>query len=45
MGGNLLRQEVTAQDVARAFVAQALLPKTTGDVMTVDGGNVAAMMR
>ncbi|SEC79485.1 Rhamnose utilisation protein RhaD, predicted bifunctional aldolase and dehydrogenase [Rhizobiales bacterium GAS188] len=45
MGGNLLRQEVTAEDVARAFVAQALMRKTTGDVMTVDGGNVAAMMR
>jgi hypothetical protein len=26
-------------------VAQALMRKTTGDVMTVDGGNVAAMMR
>ena len=45
MGGNLLRQEVTAEDVGRAFVAQALMRKTTGDVMTVDGGNVAAMMR
>ena len=33
------------QDVAEAFVAQALMRKTTGDVMTVDGGNVAAMMR
>jgi rhamnose utilization protein RhaD (predicted bifunctional aldolase and dehydrogenase)/NAD(P)-dependent dehydrogenase (short-subunit alcohol dehydrogenase family) len=45
MAGNLLREEVTAQDVAEAFVAQALMQKTTGDVMTVDGGNVAAMMR
>ena len=45
MAGNLLREEVTAQDVADAFVAQALMQKTTGDVMTVDGGNVAAMMR
>jgi NAD(P)-dependent dehydrogenase (short-subunit alcohol dehydrogenase family) len=45
MGGNLLRQEVTAQDVAKAFVAMALMERTTGDVMTVDGGNVAAMMR
>jgi rhamnose utilization protein RhaD (predicted bifunctional aldolase and dehydrogenase)/NAD(P)-dependent dehydrogenase (short-subunit alcohol dehydrogenase family) len=45
MAGNLLREEVTAQDVADAFVAQALMRKTTGDVMTVDGGNVAAMMR
>lgn len=45
MAGNLLREEVTAQDVAEAFLAQALMQKTTGDVMTVDGGNVAAMMR
>ncbi len=45
MAGNLLRAEVTAEDVADAFVAQALMRKTTGDVMTVDGGNVAAMLR
>jgi rhamnose utilization protein RhaD (predicted bifunctional aldolase and dehydrogenase)/NAD(P)-dependent dehydrogenase (short-subunit alcohol dehydrogenase family) len=45
MAGNLLREEVTAQDVAEAFVAQALMRTTTGHVMTVDGGNVAAMMR
>jgi rhamnose utilization protein RhaD (predicted bifunctional aldolase and dehydrogenase)/NAD(P)-dependent dehydrogenase (short-subunit alcohol dehydrogenase family) len=45
MGGNLLRREVTAEDVAQAFVTLALAKATTGDVMTVDGGNVAAMMR
>ena len=45
MAGNLLGQEVTAEDVAEAFVASALLRKTTGNVVTVDGGNVAAMMR
>jgi rhamnose utilization protein RhaD (predicted bifunctional aldolase and dehydrogenase)/NAD(P)-dependent dehydrogenase (short-subunit alcohol dehydrogenase family) len=45
MAGNLLGSEVTAEDVADAFVASALLRKTTGNVMTVDGGNVAAMMR
>ncbi len=45
MAGNLLRAEVTAEDVADAFVASALLRKTTGNVITVDGGNVAAMMR
>jgi rhamnose utilization protein RhaD (predicted bifunctional aldolase and dehydrogenase)/NAD(P)-dependent dehydrogenase (short-subunit alcohol dehydrogenase family) len=45
MAGNLLGVEVTAEDVAEAFVASALLRKTTGNVMTVDGGNVAAMMR
>ncbi len=45
MAGNLLGEEVRAEDVAEAFLAQALMQKTTGDVMTVDGGNVAAMMR
>jgi len=45
MGGNLLGQEVTAQDVAQAFVVSAQLAKTTGNVITVDGGNVAAMLR
>jgi NAD(P)-dependent dehydrogenase (short-subunit alcohol dehydrogenase family) len=45
MAGNLLGLEVGPEDVAEAFVAQALMRKTTGDVMTVDGGNVAAMLR
>ncbi|MCB8882509.1 bifunctional aldolase/short-chain dehydrogenase [Acidisoma cellulosilytica] len=45
MAGNILGQEVTAQDVAQAFVASALLAKTTGNIITVDGGNVAAMLR
>ncbi|MBB1075143.1 bifunctional aldolase/short-chain dehydrogenase [Rhodoferax sp. 4810] len=45
MGGNLLGKEVTAQDVAQAFVVSAQLAKTTGNVITVDGGNVAAMLR
>jgi rhamnose utilization protein RhaD (predicted bifunctional aldolase and dehydrogenase)/NAD(P)-dependent dehydrogenase (short-subunit alcohol dehydrogenase family) len=45
MAGNLLRTEVTAEDVAQAFVASALLSKTTGNIITVDGGNVAAMLR
>ena len=45
MRGNLLGQEVTARDVAEAFVHQALEVKTTGDVTTVDGGNIAAMLR
>jgi rhamnose utilization protein RhaD (predicted bifunctional aldolase and dehydrogenase)/NAD(P)-dependent dehydrogenase (short-subunit alcohol dehydrogenase family) len=43
--GNLLRREVTAEDVAQAFLHQALQLKTTGDVTTVDGGNIAAAMR
>lgn len=45
MAGNLLGQEVYAEDVAKAFVLSAQLDKTTGNVMTVDGGNVAAMLR
>ncbi len=45
MGGNLLEREVLADDVAQAFVTSALLEKTTGNVTTVDGGNVAAMLR
>ena len=45
MAGNLLGREVTADDVAQAFLAQALALKTTADVTTVDGGNIAAALR
>ena len=45
MGGNLLGVEVTADDVAQAFVSLAKAPKTTGAVITVDGGNIAAALR
>ncbi|HWF97005.1 MAG TPA: bifunctional aldolase/short-chain dehydrogenase [Xanthobacteraceae bacterium] len=45
MRGNLLGREVTAEDVAQAFLAQALALKTTADVTTVDGGNIAAALR
>jgi rhamnose utilization protein RhaD (predicted bifunctional aldolase and dehydrogenase)/NAD(P)-dependent dehydrogenase (short-subunit alcohol dehydrogenase family) len=45
MSGNLLGREVTADDVAQAFLHQALELKTSGDVTTVDGGNIAAAMR
>lgn len=45
MAGNLLHQEVTADHVAQAFVHQALAERTTGDVTTVDGGNIAAVLR
>ncbi|MEP7031234.1 MAG: SDR family oxidoreductase, partial [Pseudolabrys sp.] len=45
MTGNLLAREVTAQDVAQAFLAQALALKTTADITTVDGGNIAAALR
>jgi rhamnose utilization protein RhaD (predicted bifunctional aldolase and dehydrogenase)/NAD(P)-dependent dehydrogenase (short-subunit alcohol dehydrogenase family) len=45
MTDNLLGREVTADDVAQAFLAQALALKTTADVTTVDGGNIAAALR
>ncbi len=45
MSGNLLGREVTAQDVAQAFVHQALAMKTTASVTTVDGGNIGAILR
>ena len=43
--GNLLKREVKASDVANAFVNLALARKTTGAVITVDGGNIAAALR
>ena len=45
MSGNLLGREVAAEDVAQAFLSQALALKTTADVTTVDGGNIAAALR
>jgi len=45
MAGNLLHEEVRAEDVAQAFVFAALMQRTTGAVLPVDGGNVAAMLR
>ena len=45
MQGNLLGREVSAEDVAQAFLAQAMALKTTADVTTVDGGNIAAALR
>ncbi len=45
MAGNLLGREVTAEDVARAFLYHATALKTTADVTTVDGGNIAAALR
>ena len=45
MGGNLLRREVAAEDVAQVFVALAKARSTTGHVVTVDGGNIAAALR
>jgi rhamnose utilization protein RhaD (predicted bifunctional aldolase and dehydrogenase)/NAD(P)-dependent dehydrogenase (short-subunit alcohol dehydrogenase family) len=45
MRGNLVKREVTGADVAAAFVHLAKARVSTGAVVTVDGGNVAAMMR
>ena len=45
MAGNLLGREVTADDVAQAFLHHALALKTTADVTTVDGGNISAALR
>jgi rhamnose utilization protein RhaD (predicted bifunctional aldolase and dehydrogenase)/NAD(P)-dependent dehydrogenase (short-subunit alcohol dehydrogenase family) len=45
MSGNLLGVEVTAEDVAQAFLHEALALKTTAGVTTVDGGNIAAALR
>jgi len=45
MKGNLLLNEVKAEDVAKAFFHLATSKKTTGAILTVDGGNIAASMR
>jgi len=45
MRGNLLLDEVKAEDVAKAFFHLATSKKTTGAVLTVDGGNIAASLR
>ncbi len=45
LAGNLLRREVTADDVADAFLFLALARKTTAGIVTVDGGNIEASLR
>lgn len=45
MAGNLLGREVMPDDVAQAFLHLALAERTTANVTTVDGGNIAAAMR
>ncbi|CUW38277.1 Putative Short chain dehydrogenase(Class II aldolase/adducin N-terminal,28-227;NAD(P)-binding domain,426-673) [Magnetospirillum sp. XM-1] len=45
MGGNLLGREVTAEDVADAFVWLAKAGKVTACTVTVDGGNIEASLR
>ncbi len=42
---NLLHRQVSADDVGNAFLALALAKSTTGGVLTVDGGNIAASPR
>ncbi len=45
LSGNLLGREVTAADVAEAFVYLAKATKTTAATLTVDGGNIEASLR
>ena len=45
MSGNLLKSEVYAKDVSKAFLSLVYMEKTTGAILSVDGGNVAAMPR
>ena len=45
MSANLLGREVTAEDVADAFVFLATASKTTAAILTVDGGNIEASLR
>jgi len=45
MSRNLLGREVTAADVAHAFLSLALARSTTGAFAPVDGGNLAAAPR
>jgi rhamnose utilization protein RhaD (predicted bifunctional aldolase and dehydrogenase)/NAD(P)-dependent dehydrogenase (short-subunit alcohol dehydrogenase family) len=42
---NLLQQEVYDTDVAQGFFNLALAEKTTGSIITIDGGNIAASPR
>jgi hypothetical protein len=45
LSGNLLNKEVEAEHVAEAFLSLVLSERTTGHVMTVDGGNMEAALR
>jgi rhamnose utilization protein RhaD (predicted bifunctional aldolase and dehydrogenase)/NAD(P)-dependent dehydrogenase (short-subunit alcohol dehydrogenase family) len=45
MSNNLVGREVTADDVADAFVYLATAQKTTAATLTVDGGNIEASLR
>jgi len=45
LNNNLLQRQVYASDVAEAFFAQLSFDKTTGNIITVDGGNIEASLR
>ena len=45
LAGNLLGRAVRPQDLADAFVMLARAERTTGAVLPVDGGNIAAAPR
>ena len=45
LAGNLLGQEVEARHVADGFLALAQSYRTTGHILTIDGGNVEAALR
>lgn len=45
MAGNLLKLEVEANHVADVFVSLAGMERTTGHIITVDGGNTSAELR
>ena len=45
MSGNILQKEVEAKHVAEAFLMLAQMARTTGHVVTVDGGNIEASLR
>lgn len=42
---NLLKKEVTVEDVAQMFFTLALADKTSACTVTVDGGNIEASLR
>src|SRR6185312_9753527 len=45
MSGNLLGVEVTASDVADAFLHLAQMDKVNAAVLTIDGGTIATSLR
>jgi hypothetical protein len=45
MSGNLLGVEVSASDIADAFLHLAQMPKVNAAVLTVDGGVIATSLR